>query len=206
MENNNEPLVKPTFWKLFLLFLKVSIFSFGGGNAMFPMIRAYCVEKYHWITDQDIDDILIITNSIPGASAVEGIVYISFLLLKSKWKAAVVTIFSLLPHTLLFFTVFFLGTKFIPSDYLRIIYVAVIPVIIALLLNLTIRYIKTENNGVPVTIHWIIFTVTLTFSLLVPVPWCMPIFIILFFVLCLVIYKSYKKRKNKKDKIGEKND
>ena len=162
------------------------------------MLKSYCVDKYHWITEKDVDDILIVTNSIPGASAVEAISYISYLLLKSKWKTALVTILSLLPHTLLFLGIFVIGIKYIPTEYLKIIYVAVIPVIIALLLNMTIRYIKSENNGIPVTIHWIIFIITLAFSVFVPVPWCMPVFIIGFFALCLLTYNFFKKRKNKK--------
>ena len=124
---------------------------------MFPMIRQYCVEKNKWVSDHDIDDILVITNSLPGASAVEGIMYISLLLLKSKWKAALVTSLSLLPHTLLFFVLFFLSNKYIPTEYLKIIYVAVIPVIIALLLNMSLRYLKIIRNELPVTIHWLIF-------------------------------------------------
>lgn len=191
---------KPTFWKLFFLFLKISFFSFGGGNAIFPMIRNYCVEKYGWITDKDIDDILIITNSIPGASVVEGITYISYKLLESKWKAGIVTALSLLPHTLFFFLIFYLGTKFIPNEYLKILYVAIIPVIIALLLNMTIRYLKKENDKIPMTIHVLIILTTVCFSVFVPIPWSMPIVIILFFAFCLLVYKQIKnKKKTKKE-------
>lgn len=193
---------KPTFWKLFFLFLKISIFSFGGGNAIFPLIRNYCVIKYKWITDQDIDDILIVTNSIPGASAIEGISYISHILLKSKIKSIIVTILSLLPHTLLFFTLFVVGIKYIPNEYLKIIYVAVIPIIIALLLNMSIRYIKNEKNGIPITIHWFIFVITVSFSVFVPVPWSIPIFIIVFFVICLLIFNFIKKKKQKNKNIN----
>ncbi|MGL4183762.1 MAG: chromate transporter [Metamycoplasmataceae bacterium] len=189
---------KPDFWQLFWLFLKISFFSFGGGNSMFSMIKSYCVDKYHFIKQKDIDDILIVTNSIPGASAIEGIYYISFLIIKSKRKAALITIFSLIPHTLLFLFLFILGINYIPEKYLKIIYVAVIPIIIALVLNLTIRYIKIKKNGIPVTIHWLIFVITLSFSFFVPVPWNIPIFIIIFFVICLLIFNFFKKRKNKK--------
>ena len=189
--------IKPTFWQLFWLFLKISIFSFGGGNAMFPMIRNYCVERYKWITDQDIDDILIVTNSLPGASAVEAIVYICYKLLNSKWKAGLVTTLALLPHTVLFFVVFYLGTKYIPPQYLKVIYVAVIPIIIALLLNMTIRYIKREDKSISLTIHWLIIVVTLAFSVFVPVPWCMPILIIVFLIICMLIYKWFKNKKIK---------
>ena len=189
---------KPTFWKLFFLFLKVSLFSFGGGNALFPMIKNYCVDKHNWITEQDIDDILIITKLIPGASSVEAIAHISYLLLKSKWKATLVTILSLLPHTLLFFVIFYLGNKFIPIQYLNIIYVATIPIIISLLLIMIFRYIKAESKDMPITIHWIIFSISLCFCVFVPVPWSMPIIIISFFALCLLIFSYFKKRRNNK--------
>lgn len=202
MQKTTTKTLQPTFWKLFWLFLKISFFSFGGGNAMFPMIRQYCVEKNKWVSDQDIDDILVITNSLPGASAVEGVMYISLLLLKSKWKAALVTSLSLLPHTLLFFVLFFLSNKYIPTEYLKIIYVAVIPVIIALLLNMSLRYLKINRNELPVTIHWLIFVITLSFSVLVPVPYCIPVFVIVFFVICLLVYKWIKNKKHK----GKKND
>ena len=168
---------------------------------MFPIIRNYCVEKYHWIEDQDIDDILVVTNSIPGTSSIEAISYIALLLLKSKWKSFFVTCFSLLPHTILFFTLFAIGTKFIPMAYLKVIYVAVIPVIIALLLNMTWRYIKSKNSKIPTTLHWLIFVITTAFSVFAPVPWGAPIFIIVFFILCIFIYRYFFQHKK-----GIKND
>lgn len=189
---------KPTFWKLIWLFIKISIFSFGGGNALFSMIKSYCVDKYNWITNEDIDDILLITNSIPGASAIEGITYISYLLLKSRWKAFLVTFLSLIPHTILFFVLFYIGTKFIPIHYLKIIYVAVIPVIIVLLINMTTRYIKVKKNEIPTTIHWLLFVITVSFTIFVPTPWCIPVLIIVFFILCLLIFNWIKNKKRSK--------
>lgn len=191
---------QPTFWKILFLFIKVSLLAFGGGNALFPMIKNYCVNKYHWVTNEDIDDILIITNAIPGASAIEGMTYISFLLLKSKWKSCLIMFLSMIPHTLLFFLLFYLGTTFIPLQYLKIIYVAVIPVVIILLIDTSIRYIKRKNNELSFFIHWLIFIITLLFTTFVPIPWSIPIFIILFFVLCLVIVQTIKNKKSKGNK------
>ena len=97
---------------------------------------------------------------------------------------------------------FFLSNKYIPTEYLKIIYVAVIPVIIALLLNMSLRYLKINRNELPVTIHWLIFVITLSFSVLVPVPYCIPVFVIVFFVICLLVYKWIKNKKHK----GKQND
>lgn len=194
---------KPSFWKLMLLFIKVTIFSFGGGNAIFPMIKSYCVDQYKWLTNEDIDDILIVTNMLPGPSGVEAMTYIAYLLLGSKWKSAILTFFALLPHTILFFILFYIGNKFIPSQYLRIIYVAVIPVIIILLIRMTTRYIKSEKKSFPVFLHWLIFIITTAFTIFVPVPWSVPIFVIGFFLILLMIYQFIKSKKSriKKDKV-----
>lgn len=197
IKNNNDN--KPSFSKIFFLFLKISIFSFGGGNAIFPLIKKYCVDKYNWISEKDMDDILVVTNSIPGASAVEAMSYISYLLLKSKWKTFIIVVLSLLPHTVLFFVIFYLGVKFIPLNYLKVIYVAVIPIIIALLLGMVIRYSQIKSKSFPVTIHWLIFTITLLFCVFVPVPWNIPAFIILFFLLIFLIYTLAKNKKEKKN-------
>lgn len=188
-----------SFWKLMWLFIKVTIFSFGGGNAIFPMIKSYCVDRYQWLTNEDIDDILIVTNLLPGPSGVEAMTYIAYLLLKSKWKSALLTFFALLPHTIIFFILFYLGNKFIPTQYLKVIYVAVIPVIIILLIQMSIRYIKVENKQFSIFLHWIILIITVGFTVFVPVPYSVPIIVIAFFFLLLLIYELVRRKKKKGD-------
>ena len=48
---------------LFLTFLKVGAFTFGGGYAMIPIIQREVVDKRKWVTDNDILDILAISES-----------------------------------------------------------------------------------------------------------------------------------------------
>lgn len=42
---------------LFLTFLKIGTFTFGGGYAMIPLIQREIVQKRKWITDDDILEI-----------------------------------------------------------------------------------------------------------------------------------------------------
>ena len=56
--------------RLFLTFLKIGAFTFGGGYAMIPMIQKEAVAKRHWIRDEDILDIVAIAESTPGPIAV----------------------------------------------------------------------------------------------------------------------------------------
>ena len=41
-------------WKVFLTFLRIGAFTFGGGYAMIPLIQRETVEKYKWISDDDM--------------------------------------------------------------------------------------------------------------------------------------------------------
>lgn len=48
---------------LFLTFLKIGAFTFGGGYAMIPLIQREIVLRRRWITDDDILEITAIAES-----------------------------------------------------------------------------------------------------------------------------------------------
>ena len=41
-----------TSWNLFIVFLKIGLFSIGGGYAVIPLIREQAVEKTGWISEK----------------------------------------------------------------------------------------------------------------------------------------------------------
>lgn len=56
--------------ELFLTFLKIGLFTFGGGYAMIPLIERTCVVEKEWITDEEMADITVIAESTPGPIAI----------------------------------------------------------------------------------------------------------------------------------------
>ena len=42
------------YLQLFLSFLKIGAFSFGGGYAAMPMIQQQVVDAYHWLSVSEI--------------------------------------------------------------------------------------------------------------------------------------------------------
>ena len=64
--------------KLFIAFLKIGGFTFGGGYAMIPLIQKETVEKQGWITDDDILEILAIAESTPGPIAINSATFIGY--------------------------------------------------------------------------------------------------------------------------------
>lgn len=64
--------------QLFLTFLKIGAFTFGGGYAMIPIIQKEIVEKRKWITDDDILEIIAIAESTPGPIAINSATFVGY--------------------------------------------------------------------------------------------------------------------------------
>lgn len=64
--------------QLFLTFLKIGAFTFGGGYAMIPLIQKEIVEKRRWITDDDILEIVAVAESTPGPIAINAATFVGF--------------------------------------------------------------------------------------------------------------------------------
>ena len=56
--------------QLFLSFLQIGLFSFGGGYAAMPLIQEQVVDNYHWLSMQEFTDIITISQMTPGPLAV----------------------------------------------------------------------------------------------------------------------------------------
>ncbi len=55
--------------ELFLAFLKIGAFTFGGGYAMIAMIQAEA-ERHGWLTQEELVDFVALSESTPGPLAV----------------------------------------------------------------------------------------------------------------------------------------
>ena len=55
---------------LFLVFLKIGLFSIGGGYAIIPLIREQVVNECGWISSKMFTDIITISQMTPGPLAV----------------------------------------------------------------------------------------------------------------------------------------
>lgn len=63
---------------LFLTFMKIGVFTFGGGYAMIPIIEEEVTKKRKWISEMEIMDILAISESTPGPIAVNTATYVGY--------------------------------------------------------------------------------------------------------------------------------
>ena len=63
---------------LLLTFMKIGLFTFGGGYAMIGMIEDNCVEKKKWITHDEMMNITVVAESTPGPIAINCGTYVGY--------------------------------------------------------------------------------------------------------------------------------
>ena len=64
---------------LFLTFLKIGAFTFGGGYAMIPLIQKEVTENHKWLSDEDILNIVAIAESTPGPIAINSATFVGYM-------------------------------------------------------------------------------------------------------------------------------
>ena len=61
---------------LFLTFMKIGAFTFGGGYAMIPLIQREVVEEKKWISESELMDMIAIAESTPGPIAINSATFV----------------------------------------------------------------------------------------------------------------------------------
>ena len=89
---------------LFITFVKIGLFTFGGGYAMISIIENICVEKKKWITHDEMMDITVIAESTPGPIAINCATYVGYKQ-KGIWGAIAATLGVVLPSFIIIYLI-----------------------------------------------------------------------------------------------------
>ncbi|GAB6100072.1 chromate transporter [Halanaerocella petrolearia] len=65
------------YFKLFFEFFKIGLFSIGGGLATLPLLQQL-VEKYGWITNQQLLDMIAVSESTPGPIGINVATFVGY--------------------------------------------------------------------------------------------------------------------------------
>lgn len=88
------------YLQLFLSFLQIGLFSFGGGYAAMPLIQSQVVDQHHWLTITEFTDLITISQMTPGPIAVNSATFVG-IKIAGFGGAAVATIGCILPSCIL---------------------------------------------------------------------------------------------------------
>lgn len=63
-------------WQVFFSFFKIGAFTIGGGYAMLPVMQKDLVDRLDWLDEQEFMETIAVTQSAPGAIAVNTAIFI----------------------------------------------------------------------------------------------------------------------------------
>ena len=133
-------------WKIFISFFKTGLFTFGGGYAMIPLIQKEAVEKNKWVSDDDILEIIAISESTPGPISVNAATFIGYRV-AGFWGAFCGTFGLVIPS----FTIIFLISSFLRTiqgnQIIENAFWGIRASVIALIINALFKMYKQVNKS-----------------------------------------------------------
>lgn len=79
-----------TLIELFISFMKIGALSIGGGYSMLPFIKDEVVTAHRWLTLEQLQDIITISQMTPGPIAVNSATYVGYKV-GGVWGSAIAT-------------------------------------------------------------------------------------------------------------------
>ena len=147
---------------LFLTFLKIGALTFGGGYAMIPIIQDEVTRKRKWITNEEIFDIIAISETTPGPIAVNTATYIGYKI-AGVIGSIVATLGLAIPSFIIIFVISYFYKDFMQWTVIQAAFKGLKVGVVILLINAVIKLKK----GVKVDlIGLILFTIALSLTIL----------------------------------------
>lgn len=149
-------------FEIFITFFVISPVTFGGGFAMIPVLERAVVGKKRWINEKEIVDIFAVSQSIPGAIAVNFAIYLGYRL--AGIPGALAAMFGIVMPT--FFIIIILTialASFQNNSDIQAALKGIKPVIVALIIY---AGYKMSKSALFDGIGWILAAVSLVLLLL----------------------------------------
>lgn len=148
-----ERIKNSIYFKLYITFLKIGLFTFGGGYAMLPMLRREVVDKYGWATDEEMLDYYAIGQSTPGIIAINTATFIG--LSKAGWFGAIcATLGMVTPSLFIIMSIARFFDEFADSAIVISAFAGIRVVVVVLIVN---AVIKMGKKSIKNWIHIILF-------------------------------------------------
>lgn len=108
------------YLQLFLSFLKIGLFGFGGGLAIFSLIQ-HEIEVHGWMTQEEFVDILAVSQVTPGPIGINCATYVGYTATGSVWGSLLATIAIIIPSLIIMLSIckvyFVISTRFQHNIY-----------------------------------------------------------------------------------------
>lgn len=150
---------------IFLTFMKIGAFTFGGGYAMIALLENELIEKKKWIEHDEFLNMVAVAESTPGPIAINSATYIGYHLAGFS-GAAVATLAVCVPSFLIIYCISLFFERFLSLTYVTCAFRGIQVCVIYLILSAGLRMLKTlEKNMMNICILCAVMTAMLICSI-----------------------------------------
>ena len=183
---------------LFLVFLKLGLFSIGGGTTMLTLLQGELVDKRKWIDNDELMEMTAVSESTPGPIAINLATYLGYLK-GGFFGALLATLGVVLPPFAIMFVISLFFQNLLQFEAVKYAFLGIKCGVVFLLCKVAITLIKSNQKDwlaililVSVIALMVVFTIfAISFSAIY--------FILIGAVLGLLVYGliPYKKERKK---------
>ena len=145
------------YWELFLSFLQVGLFSFGGGYAAMPLIRGQVVTVHHWLSMSEFTDLITISQMTPGPIGINTATYCGYTAVHNAGMSgmmavlgsAMATFALVLPSLVLMILISKMLYKYMNTSAVQSIFIGLRPAIVGLVGAAALLLMNGENFSTP---------------------------------------------------------
>ena len=145
------------FFQLFIVFLQIGIFGFGGGYSMISLIQGQVVTQYHWMTMKEFTDVVAISQMTPGPIGINAATYCGYTAVHNAGMggmmailgSAMATFALVLPSLVLMILISRMLYKYMNTSAVQSIFIGLRPAIVGLVGAAALLLMNGENFSTP---------------------------------------------------------
>ena len=183
---------------LFLVFLKLGLFSFGGGTTMLTLLHDELVEKRKWIDNDELMEMTAISESTPGPIAINLATYLGYS--RGGFLGALfATLGVVVPPFAIMFVISMFFQNLLTYEVVQYAFMGIKCGVVFLLCKVTITLLKGNRKDWLSIIIFTVVTALMVIFTIFAVSFSAIYFILIGAVIGLVVYGliPYKKEQKK---------
>lgn len=150
------------FLSLFLTFLQIGLFGFGGGYGMLSLIQSETVVRHAWLTSAEFTNIVAISQMTPGPIGINSATYCGYTAVRNAGYgelmgvlgSATATLALVLPSFIIMVLVCRMFMKYIHSQTVQSVLSGLRPAVVGLIGAAVLLLMNAENFSSPLQNPW----------------------------------------------------
>lgn len=147
------------FLQLFYTFVKIGLFSFGGGYGMLSVIQSEIVTRHAWLSSSEFADIVAVSQMTPGPIGINSATYVGYTAVVNGGGSELMGVLGsltasvavMLPSVVLMLLVSRFFMKYSRHSSVEAVFEGVRPAVVGLIASAALLLMTEDNFGSPIS-------------------------------------------------------